>query len=486
MRFNSIEFLIFFPVVVTAFFLLPHRVRWITLLSASYLFYISWRPKYIVVLLAVTAISYLAGLWLGKYQNSSRRRLVLILSLGSSLGILLFFKFFDFSNPVFQRSLMQLGIPNFVSEYAILPLGLSFYTLQVMSYIIDVYRGTARPERHVGIYSLFVAFFPQILAGPIGRANLLLPQYHDKHQPDYEKIVSGLLRMAWGFFKKLVIADRLAVVVNTVYGDPTAYAGLPLILATYAFAFQIYFDFSGYADVAIGAARVMGFQLSENFNHPYAAQSIPEFWRRWHITLSNWLRDYIFYPIHRFIARRQSASGLLAIIVPPMVTMLISGLWHGETWNFIIWGALHGIFMVVSVWWSQTKRSIRRSFTLSSRLAAGLRILVTFNLVCFTWIFFRANSLADALYIVSHLFSNLGNPTLLLGLMPGGAYDWMIVMAALLLLVAAHLVQAQKGSLRQVVRAQPIWLRWSLYFAFVLAIFILGKFGATEFIYSRF
>jgi D-alanyl-lipoteichoic acid acyltransferase DltB (MBOAT superfamily) len=411
---------------------------------------------------------------------------VLILGRGTSLGILLFFKFFNFSSPAFLRVLAGLGIPNFVSEYAILPLGLSFYTLQVMSYIIDVYRGTTQSEKHAGIYALFVGFFPQILAGPIVRANQLLPQYHEKYAPDYERIVSGLLRMVWGLFKKLVIADRLAVVVNAVYGDPTAYTGLPLLVATYAFAFQIYFDFSGYADIAIGAARVMGFQLPENFDRPYSAQSIPEFWRRWHITLSNWLRDYIFYPTRRFIARRQSSSTLIAIIVPPMVTMLVSGLWHGETWNFIIWGALHGMFMVASVLWGQAKRSIRWPFVLPPRLAAGLRVFATFNLVCFTWIFFRANSLAEAFYIIAHLFSNLGTRAALVDLMPGGAYDWMIAVAAILLMEAAYLVQARKGSLRDVLRVQPIWLRWSLYFGLVLVILMLGKFQATGFIYSRF
>jgi alginate O-acetyltransferase complex protein AlgI len=486
MRFNSIEFLVFFPIAAIGYFLLPQRFRWVFLLGASYFFYVSWRPKYIVVLLAVTGISYLAGLWMGRDKAPARRRLVLLLGLGATLGILLFFKFVDFSNPAIQRVLAQLGIPGFVSEYAILPLGLSFYTLQVMSYMIDIYRGTTQSEEHAGIYALFVAFFPQILAGPIGRANLLLPQYREKHAPDYERIVSGLLRMVWGFFKKLVIADRLALVVNAVYGHPTAYTGLPLIVATYAFAFQIYFDFSGYADIAIGAARVMGIQLSENFNHPYISQSITEFWRRWHITLSNWLRDYIFYPLQRLMIRRQSSRSLLALVVPPMLTMLVSGLWHGETWNFIIWGALHGMFMVISVLWSRAGRAIHWPFALPPRLAAGLKIFGTFNLVCFTWIFFRANSLAEAFYIVGHLFSNLGHRPMVLSLMPGGAYDWMIAVAAILLVEAAQLVPTRQGSLRQALRLQPIWLRWSLYFGLVLVIFMLGKFEATQFIYARF
>jgi alginate O-acetyltransferase complex protein AlgI len=413
MRFNSIEFLVFFPIVSIAFFILPHRYRWLLLLGASYFFYISWKPKYILILLAVTAVSYLAGLWLGRDRNPVTRRFVLGISLAASLGTLFVFKYFDFSDPVVQGIFGQLGVSRFVPQNILLPLGISFFTFQTMSYTIDVYRGVARPEKHAGIYALFVAFFPQLVAGPIGRANLLLPQYHEAHEPEYERIVSGLQRMVWGLFKKLVIADRLAVLVDTVYGDPTAYTGIALILATYAFAFQIYCDFSGYADIAIGAARILGIRLTENFQQPYRAQSIPDFWRRWHISLYNWLRDYIFYPIQRALLRRRfSSRSLVAIIIPPMLTMLASGLWHGGHWTFLIWGALHGIFMVLSVLWGQAQRSISWSFSLPSALVTGLKIFATFNLICFTWIFFRANSLSDAMYIIGHLFVGLENPAI--------------------------------------------------------------------------
>ena len=485
MRFNSIEFLVFFPLISIAFFLVPHKYRWVLLLGASYFFYMSWRPKYIVVLLAMTGIGYLAGLWLARDKNSERRHVILVVGLAASSGILLFFKFFDFSSPVFESTLSRFGIPNFVSEYASLPLGISFFTLQVMSYMIDVYRGTAKVEKHMGIYALFVAFFPQLLAGPIGRANHLLPQYHQDHVPDYERIVSGLQRMVWGLFKKLVIADRLAVLVNTVYGSPTDYTGLPLIIATYAFGFQLYCDFSGYADIAIGAARIMGFQLAENFDRPYSSQSIPEFWRRWHITLSNWLRDYIFYPIQRAFMRRRVSKAIL-LTVPPMVTMLVSGLWHGESWNFIIWGALHGSFIAVAALWGQVKTSIRWPFTLPPRFVTGLKVFATFNLVSFTWIFFRSNTFSEAIYIVRHLFVNSRIQPSLLDLMPGGAYEWMIVILAILFIETVHIMKMKWGGLRQILRVQPVWLRWSIYFGLVIAIFLFGKFASTEFIYSRF
>ena len=487
MRFNSIEFLVFFPTVSLAFYLIPHKCRWLLLLAASYFFYLSWRPKYIVVLLAITAIGYGAGLLLGKDRSSTTRHLVLTISLAASLGILFFFKYFDTVSPNFQSVLARLGILHLVSEYVTLPLGISFFTFQTMSYIIDVYKGTVKTEKHAGVFALFVAFFPQLAAGPIGRANLLIPQYYQTHLPDYEKIVSGLQRMVWGLFKKLVIADRLASLVDTVYGNPTAYTGLPLILATYAFAFQIYCDFSGYADIAIGAARVMGFTLPENFQQPYYAQSIPDFWRRWHISLYSWLRDYVFYPIYRALSRQQFVfKYLLVLVIPPMVTMLASGLWHGENWNFIIWGLIHGLFMVISVLWAQVKRYSGGSSVRPSRLAAGIKILTTFNLVCVAWIFFRANTLSEAIYIVGHLFVNWDIRPSLLHLMPGGAYDWMIVISAILLMETVHIVQMNRGSVREVTRLQPIWLRWSLYFGMVMLIFIFGKFGSTEFIYAKF
>jgi D-alanyl-lipoteichoic acid acyltransferase DltB (MBOAT superfamily) len=406
----------------------------------------------------------------------------------ASLGILFFFKYFNFTNrtllSVFDRLELSYVIPD---VNLLLPIGISYFTLQTMSYTIDVYRGTIKPEKHAGIYSLFVAFFPQLVAGPIGRANHLLPQYYETHAPEYERIASGLQRMAWGFFKKLVIADRLALLVDTVYGNPTAYTGTPLILATYAFAFQIYCDFSGYADIAIGLARVMGFKLTENFQQPYYAQSIPDFWRRWHISLYNWLRDYIFYPLRRALIRRQPKSNsLLNFIIPPMVTMLASGLWHGANWTFIVWGALHGVFMAVSVMWSRKKSSINLPFALPSWLVTGIKIFATFNLVSFAWIFFRANSLPDAVYILKHLFVNLELRASLFGLIPGGGYEWMIALLAIILMEIVHWLQINNGSLRNLIRRQPIWLRWSIYYGMVVVIFMLGKFGTTEFIYAQF
>jgi D-alanyl-lipoteichoic acid acyltransferase DltB (MBOAT superfamily) len=285
----------------------------------------------------------------------------------------------------------------------------------------------------------------------------------------------------------LVIADRLALLVNAVYGDPTSFTGTALILATYAFAFQVYCDFSGYADIAIGVARVMGFRLEENFQQPYYAQSIPEFWRRWHITLYNWLRDYVFYPLSRTLKRsRLSSNSFLTFAIPPLVTMLASGLWHGTNWTFILWGALHGVFMIVSIIWSRSGRSLQLPFSLPPQVVTGFRIFATFNLVCFAWIFFRAGSVSDAFYIMGHLFAKLEINASLLNLMPLGSYDWFIALLGILIMEIIHWQQRKTQHLREVIRRQPIWLRWSVYYALVIVIFVFGKFSAGEFIYARF
>ena len=488
MKFNTLQFLVFFPAIVTLYFLLHHRWRWILLLAGSYLFYMSWNPKYIIVLLVVTAVGYVAGLLLTRKTDPKLRQLILIFSLAIILGILFFFRYFNHLNRLLQVVFSHGYGSDLLPEiHLILPLGISFFTLQAMSYIIDTYRGVARPEKHTGMFALFIAFFPHLTAGPIARANHLLPQFYETHSADYERIVTGLQRMAWGFFKKLVIADRLALLVNPVYNDPSSYTGAALILATYAYAFQIYCDFSAYADIAIGAASVMGFQLQENFHQPYYAQSITEFWRRWHISLSNWLRDYIFYPLSRALHRKgMDSKSIPGLILPPMLTMLASGLWHGTNWTFLVWGALHGAFMVISVLIGMWKNRLRLPFTMPAQITTGLKIFATFNLVSFAWIFFRANTLPDAVYIVSHLFVNSEISSSLFEIVPGGRYEWIIAILALLVMEAIHWMQERNGGFRTVIRRQPVWLRWSAYYGLVVVIFMFGKFGATEFIYSRF
>jgi len=451
------------------------------LLGASYLFYMSWRPEYIILILISTGVDYFVGLRLATETRPAFRRALLILSIVTNLGLLFSFKYFNFFSEsfgtVFHRAGLTYPVP---ALEVLLPVGISFYTFQTMSYTIGVYRGTTRPERHLGIFALFVSFFPQLVAGPIERADNLLPQFYKKNEIEYERVISGLQRMTWGFFKKLVIADRLALMVDAVYGDPTQYTGLPLIIATYAFAFQIYCDFSGYTDIAIGAARVMGFDLMENFRQPYYAKSIPEFWRRWHISLSTWFRDYVYIPLGG------SRVGISRWCLNIMLVFILSGLWHGASWTFIIWGALHGLLMVITFLWGRITKRMKWHPPWPESITTGAKILVTFNFVTFAWIFFRANSMADAVYIVTHLFAGLEFRPSLYGTMPGGVYEFTIVVMAILLMELVHWLQMTNVSVRLLLRRQPIWLRWSAYYTLVLAIIMFGSFGLTQFIYFQF
>jgi D-alanyl-lipoteichoic acid acyltransferase DltB (MBOAT superfamily) len=401
MLFNSAAFLIFFPVVTTAYFLLPHRFRWLLLLAASCYFYMAFIPEYILILAVTITVDYFAGLGLEKFEGRTKRW-VLLASILSNIGMLAFFKYFNFANENLAALANFIGWNYPIQSLSIiLPIGLSFHTFQSLSYTIEVYRGRQKAERHFGYLALYVMYYPQLVAGPIERPQNILHQLHEEHHFEYRRVTDGLKRMAWGMFKKVVVADRMVRFVNPVYADPTSFDGPALMLATLAFAVQIYCDFSGYSDMALGSAQVMGVKLMKNFDHPYFARSISEFWRRWHISLSTWFRDYLYIPLGgNRVSQPRWAFNLF-------ITFLISGLWHGANWTYIIWGALHGTYFVLS---ALTEPFWQRLSTLTrldkfSWLKAVLAMLTTFSLVTFAWIFFRAASLADALYISRHLVS---------------------------------------------------------------------------------
>ena len=335
MLFNSVEFLLFFPIVVSLYLLIKHSQRWVLLLVASYYFYMAWKPEYILLIVASTFIDYFCGRKMGSIEEKKKRRPYLYLSLLTNLGILFTFKYFDFFTDSLQGLSEYFHLPyESPALQLILPMGISFYTFQTMSYSVDIYQGKLKPEKHFGIFALFVSFFPQLVAGPIERASNLLPQFHKPFTFDRKKAVSGLQLMLWGMFKKVVVADRLAFLVNAVYDQPGEYEGFTLFLATIFFAFQIYCDFSGYSDIAIGAARILGFDLMKNFDTPYSARNVSEFWRRWHISLSTWFKDYVYIPLggNRVVKWRWYYN--------LMITFLVSGLWHGANWTFVIWGGL--------------------------------------------------------------------------------------------------------------------------------------------------
>ncbi|TXK33885.1 MBOAT family protein [Pontibacter qinzhouensis] len=493
MLFNSFEFLIFFPVVITLYYLLPHRLRWALLLLASYVFYMFWRVDYALLLALSTLIDYACALMMGKHAEEQRqkRKPWLWFSMLSNLGILFTFKYFNFFAGAAQDLAQLLGVQYATPAFELLlPIGISFYTFQTMSYSIDVYYGRIKPEKHLGIFALFVTFFPQLVAGPIERAGNLLGQLRQRHEFNYRQVTDGLKLMAWGLFKKVVIADRLALMVNQVYGNPTDYEGLPLLIATVFFAFQIYCDFSGYSDMAIGAAQVMGFRLIENFRRPYFSKSVREFWSRWHISLSTWFRDYLYIPLGgNRVAKWRWYYNLF-------ITFVVSGLWHGANWTFLVWGALHGFYLVLEAALATRRQANYSNENSLPKLQSLLRTLGTFALVCLGWVFFRAETLTDATYIITHNISGLGTSLHILlnrdhvlhhqyAYLGYSGSTFALTLLLLGLLLAVELVQS-RISLRGRLAAAPVYVRWSVYNLAVVALVLLGIFSDTEFIYFQF
>lgn len=397
MLFNSLEFLLFFIVVTFLFFLLPHKFRWLLLLLASCYFYMAFVPVYILILAGTIIIDYWAGILI-ENTAAEKKKLYLTLSIIANVGVLAIFKYYNFFTENINFIIGPYELPYLK---ILLPIGLSFHTFQAMSYTIEVYRGNQKAERHFGIYALYVMFYPQLVAGPIERPQNVLHQFHTKQNFDANNFFIGFKYIIWGLFKKVVIADRLAILVNQVYDKPGEHNATMLFIATVFFAIQIYCDFSGYSGIAIGTARVMGFKLMKNFDNPYQAKSVSEFWKRWHISLSTWFRDYLYISMG---GNRVSVSRWYFNL---FFVFLVSGFWHGANWTFLIWGALHGFYLVFAVIFDKHGGSLLKKTGLLRvpALHNFIQLLTTFLLVTFAWIFFRANSLSDAGFIVNKLFS---------------------------------------------------------------------------------
>lgn len=493
MSFNSLSFLIFFPVVTILYYITSHKWRWLVLLIASCMFYMAFIPWYIFILFYLIVVDYWAGLFISS-KKGQKRRVALFISILSNVGVLFLFKYFNF----FQENTAQLAHIihwNYSPQLLdlILPIGLSFHTFQSLSYVIEVYKRKYKPERHFGIYALYVMFYPQLVAGPIERPQELLPQFRTRHVFNENNVTEGLRRMLFGFFKKLVIADRLAILVNQIYGHPHYYVGFPLILATVAFAIQIYCDFSGYSDIAIGAAKVMGFSLRENFNYPYLARSIPDFWRRWHMSLYAWFRDYIYIPLGG------NRKGKILQIRNILIVFFITGLWHGANWTYIVWGGIHGIYLVGALLISQqiTPLIKIKLSPLSLSIFHILQGIMTFALVCFAWIFFRAASLSDAFYIATHLTTGIGSlmkvllhlqftTFIQLAFLQGAGLGLKIsqieiALIAIIILEFMQFIQRRKG-----IVGFPLFIRWGIYVALTLMVLNLGPADQVPFIYFQF
>lgn len=495
MQFNSFSFMIFFPVAVGVYFIIPRKLRLIWLLFSSYFFYMSWNPWYAILIAASTMTSYTGGILMEKKgDHIGRRKWILGLTVIINLFLLFLFKYGDFmlASVSGLSELLHLGAIGFRFDL-LLPIGISFYTFQVIGYLVDVYRRDVEAEKNILRYALFVSFFPQLVAGPIERSRNLLVQIRDIENIrlwDLKRVVSGAILMVYGFFLKMVIADRVAVIVNTVYDQYRLYGALELILATVCFAFQIYCDFFSYSMIALGAAKIMGFRLMENFNVPFFADSTKDLWRRWHISLGSWFRDYVYIPLGG------SRKGLLRKEINLMITFLLSGLWHGANWTYVVWGGLQGFYQTVSDLTKKkrllfVKKTGIRTTVFSWKL---LKVICTFALFCFSLIFFRSDTVEDALRLIQRLFIRF-DPWILFN---GGLYELgldqreiHILIASLLVLFLADMIRYKKGMMLDAfLLTQNFWFGCIVIVLLLIATFVFGVYGpefdARQFIYFQF
>lgn len=486
MLFNSLQYLVFFPVVLLAYFLLPQKMKHVWLLGASYYFYMGWNAKYVVLLLLTTILTY-TGAWI---LERHRKGWILFLVIAINVGILFYFKYAQFAWHNLAALCKTAGIPFEERRLDILlPVGISFFTFQAIGYTIDVYRKEIEREKHFLRYALFVAFFPQLVAGPIERSQNLLKQLEKTYPFSYDRMREGILLMIWGFFLKLVIADRAAVFVDTVFGDTEKYGGIYIPAACLLFAFQIYCDFSGYSIIAMGSARILGLELTDNFHAPYFSKSVGEFWRRWHISLSSWFRDYLYIPLGG------SRKGRLRTYGNLMAVFLISGLWHGAAWTYVVWGGLNGLFQVAEHGTKGLRRRVRlalgiREHGFSHRV---LQRVITFVMVDFTWFFFRVKGLRSSLSVLKRVVTGY-NPWILFdeGLFQCGLNrrNFYLLVLSIGVLMAADGAKDRGICVRERILAQDFWFRWLVFAGGALFVLIFGMWGgnydAKNFIYFQF
>lgn len=487
MAFISSEFLVFFSIVAAIYFVLPKSARWAWLLVASVYFYGRAEPSFLVQILGATLVTYIFGLQIEKAADRSQKQFLLTIGVCVLVANLAAFKYTGFVNETFRDIFALVGLSYPVPHLSILlPIGISFYTFLLIGYLVDVFRGT-QAERHLGFFSLYVLFFPKVIAGPIERTKNLLVQLRSPPDFRYEQALFGLQLIVWGVFKKSVVADRIAPHVDAVYNAPHTVDGVTLTFATFLYAFQIYCDFSGYTDIALGTAAILGFSLVPNFDRPYMATSIQDFWKRWHISLTSWLTDYIYTPLTR--QRRFKIKFYTMMLVGLFITFVVSGIWHGAQWTFVIWGILHGSYIVTSLLLQKHRNKFVRAIGLTKfpALHRSVKIAVTFLLVCFAYIWFRANSVADGFYMVTNLHTGWLHPLDGLKALVGADQpNFAIVMAGIAVVVAADLLQGRARDIPTLlVDRAPV--RWGLCYAGAMSILLLGVIYTNQpFLYFRF
>jgi alginate O-acetyltransferase complex protein AlgI len=473
MQFNSYEFALFFAGLFLTYWLLRQwpRVQNIVLLGAGYYFYACWNPKFLSLLVFSTVMDYGCGLWVDRVECPTKRRVVVALSMAVNLGMLGYFKYYNFFAENLHSMLGRAGLSIPLGHLeVVLPIGISFYTFQSMSYVIDVYRREIKPTRNLVQFAIFVSFFPHLVAGPIMRPKTLLPQVVARRRFNLQQFYQGVYLIFWGLVEKVVVADNLAIVVSDLFGRWETLDGGLAVVAIYAFAFQIYGDFAGYTNMARGVAKCLGFELPLNFNLPYFATSPRDFWNRWHISLSQWLRDYLYIPLGG------STRGKLVTYRNLMLTMILGGLWHGARWTFVGWGLYQGILLVVHRLAAPWIERIEPTDAVDRACWTGLRIFVTFHLVCLGWLIFRADSMEQATGMVTAIFQR---PAL-----PAAAY-LVPVALTIIPLVFLEFVQYTANDL-DVIRRTPWYVRTVFYTACFYAIVLAGQFGGQQFIYFQF
>lgn len=503
MLFNSLSYLLFFPAVVLVYYLIPfQKARNLLLLVASYYFYMCWDPRFILLMLGCTVVTYLDALFIDisrkeekagvskDKRRTGQAKLYTTITIIFTLSVVAWFKYANFLTESLVSALSVVGVQLQIPKLNIaLPVGISFFTFQSLSYVIDVYRGAAKAERNFFRYALFVSFFPQLVAGPIERSGNLLAQFSEKHHFDSRESAKGFMLMIWGYFMKIVVADRVAIIVDQVYNYHGSYQGVVPILATVLFAIQIYCDFNGYTTIAIGSAQVMGFRLMQNFKEPYLATSVADFWRRWHISLTSWFRDYIYFPLGGSRCARWKRYRNI------MVVFLVSGLWHGAAWTYVIWGGLNGALQIVGDLLKPAREKMMKLFHVNTKSLGHqlVRIFITFVLVDIAWVFFRADSLSSAVDIIKSSFT-VWNPW---QLVDGTLYtlglertDFWLMILSILVLLYVDILHNRGVSIRESLLKWPLPVRWGLIYAALFWILIFGVYGpaydTASFIYFQF
>jgi len=485
MLFNSLEYLVFFPTVVMLYFAIPYRYRWAFLLAASYYFYACWKVEYLVLILFSTLVDYYVGLRLDATQDHPKRRWLLSLSIFSNIGLLFAFKYFNFfseaTRALFSHFNIFYDVPHF---NVLLPIGISFYTFQSLSYSIDVYRGRRPAEKHLGIFALYVSFFPQLVAGPIERSTHLLPQFRETKVFDPIKAKEGLFLILLGYFKKLVIADRVAIYADQVFNQPQSFEGIQIVTAAYLFGFQLYCDFSAYSDIAIGSAKIMGYDLMENFRRPFAARTLREFWQRWHISLTRWMMDYLYLPLSKKLSGRSGRAMATCIV------FLIVGLWHGAAWNFVLFGICVGLALVFGDVTRPARKKVTQTlFPRNKRVPVvlhhTLKVVIIFHLYIMGCIIFRVNSIPDLMVIIQKLTGSINLSLNALVLPSFSLYELVLAGLSILFLEIWQWFQ-HKQEMHYRMTHSPLVIQWTTIYAFIFGIMMFGEFQLRPFIYFQF